>query len=60
MNIESLWEQTCAALSRDMSHVSYNTWIDGNMFPGKLENDTLLVSVKMERMIPMMWNTSCT
>ena len=53
MNIESLWEQTCALLSRDMPYVSYNTWVEGNMVPGILEDDTMLITVKMDRMISM-------
>ena len=53
MNIESLWEQTCALLSRDMPYVSYSTWVDGNMVPGILADDTLFITVKMERMISM-------
>ena len=56
MNMESLWEQTCALLSREMNFVSYNTWIDGNMVPGPLEDDTLFITVKMERMISMIQN----
>ena len=53
MNIESLWEQTCALLSRDMPYVSYNTWVEGNMVPGILEDDTMFITVKMDRMITM-------
>lgn len=56
MNMESLWDQTCALLSRDMPYVSYTTWVDGNMVPGTLENDTLFIMVKMDRMIPMIQN----
>ena len=56
MNMESLWEQTCALLSREMNYVSYSTWVDGNMVPGMLEDDTLFVVVKMERMISMIQN----
>ena len=56
MNMESLWDQTCALLSREMPFVSYNTWVDGNMVPGILEDDTLFISVKMERMIGMIQN----
>ena len=56
MNIESLWEQTCALLSRDMPYVSYSTWVEGNMVPVMLENDTLSVVVKMDRMISMIQN----
>lgn len=56
MNMESLWDQTCALLSREMNYVSYSTWIDGNMVPGLLEDDTLFITVKMERMISMIQN----
>lgn len=56
MNMESLWDQTCALLSQEMNYVSYSTWIDGNMVPGKLEDDTLFIAVKMERMISMIQN----
>lgn len=56
MNIESLWEQTCALLSRDMPYVSYSTWVEGNMIPVMLEDDTLSVVVKMDRMISMIQN----
>ena len=56
MNMESLWDQTCALLSRDMPYVSYTTWVDGNMVPGMLEDDTLFIMVKMDRMIPMIQN----
>ena len=54
MNIESLWEQTCVLLSRDMPFVSYSTWVEGNMVPGILEDDTLFITVKM--MISMIQN----
>ena len=56
MNMESLWDQTCALLSREMPYVSYSTWVDGNMVPGILEDDTLFISVKMEKMISMIRN----
>ena len=56
MNMESLWDKTCALLSQDMPYVSYSTWIDGNMIPGALENDTLFITVKMDRMISMIQN----
>ncbi len=56
MNMESLWDKTCAILSQDMPYVSYSTWIDGNMIPSVLENDTLFITVKMDRMITMIQN----
>jgi chromosomal replication initiator protein len=56
MNMESLWDKTCALLSQDMPFVSYSTWIDGNMIPGVLDNDTLFITVKMDRMISMIQN----
>ena len=56
MNMETLWEHTCALLSREMPYVSYSTWVDGNMVPGVLEENTLFILVKMERMISMIQN----
>ena len=51
MNMESLWDQTCALLSQEMPYLSYSTWIDGNVVPGILEDDTLFITVKMQPMI---------
>ena len=53
MNMESLWEQTCALLSEDMSYVSYSTWIVGNLTPVALKDDTLVISVTMDQVRPM-------
>lgn len=53
MNMESLWEKTCAMLSQDMPYVSYTTWVQDNMIPGILNKDTMFIGVKMDRMIPM-------
>ena len=53
MNIEALWEQTCALLEQEMNEVSYGTWVDGNMIPTLIRNDTLMIGVKMDSMIPM-------
>ena len=56
MDLETLWEQTCALLVRDMNYVSYSTWVEGNMTPAALEEDRLLVCVKMDRMLGMIEN----
>ena len=56
MNMETLWEQTCALLSQDMPYVSYSTWIESNMIPGVLEGDTLFIAVQMDGMISMVQN----
>ena len=53
MNMESLWEQTCALLVKEMNIVSYRTWVDGNMQPIAMRDDTMFISVKMDSMIPM-------
>ncbi len=50
MNMDSLWNRTCALLMQSMAFVSYNTWVDGNLAPVELEGDTLLLSVTMESM----------
>ena len=56
MNMESLWEKTCGLLTRDMSYVSYTTWVEGNMEPVALEGDTLILCVQMDSMRPMIVN----
>ena len=53
MNMESLWEQTCVLLAKDMNYVSYDTWVENNMVPMAIRDDTVIISVKMESMIPM-------
>ena len=53
MNIESLWEQTCALLAKDMNYVSYDTWVENNMVPTEIRDDTVIISIKMDSMIPM-------
>ncbi len=56
MNLESLWSQTCALLSHDMSWISYDTWVQGNMQPVRLEDNALIICVKMDSMRPMIVN----
>ena len=54
MNIESLWEQTCVLLAKEMNYVSYDTWVSENMLPVEIQDDKVIISVKMESMIPML------
>lgn len=56
MNMETLWDNTCALLSQEMNYISFSTWIEGNMIPGMIEDNTLYIAVKMENMIPMIRN----
>ena len=56
MNMETLWDNTCALLSQEMNYISFSTWIEGNMIPGMIEDNTLYIAVKMENMIPMLRN----
>ena len=53
MNIEPLWEQTCALLAKDMNYISYDTWVENNMTPAGVRDDTVIISIKMDSMIPM-------
>ncbi len=50
MNMDSLWNTTCALLMQNMAFVSYNTWVDGNLAPVELSGDTLTLSVTLESM----------
>jgi len=56
MEMETLWDRTCALLSQDMSFVSYDTWVNGNMSPAMLNGDKLTVCVKMDSMRNMILN----
>ena len=50
MNMEMLWDKTCALLLQEMPYVSYNTWVEGNLAPVSLEGDCLYLSLAMENM----------
>ncbi len=50
MDMETLWAGTCDLLQQEISAISYNTWIGDNLSPIKLENDCLLLRVRMETM----------
>ncbi len=50
MNMDSLWNTTCALLMQNMAFVSYNTWVDGNLAPVEISGDTLILSVNLESM----------
>ena len=56
MDMIELWERTCALLRSDMNDVSYRTWIEGNLTPVRLENDTLTLRIAMENMKVMVNN----
>ncbi len=53
MNMESLWEQTCVLLAKDMNYISYDTWVENNMLPMAIRDDTVIISMRMDSMIPM-------
>ncbi len=53
MELEPLWKQTCELLKGQMNYVSYSTWVEDNMTPVALENDTVVISSKMETVITM-------
>ena len=54
MDLESLWEKTCALLVQQMNYVSYTTWVEDNMAPVALEDDTVVISSKMEGVVTML------
>ena len=56
MNMEALWEKTCALLIQEMAFVSYDTWVHENLAPVQLEEDRLILSIKMENMRPLILN----
>ena len=54
MNTEQLWEQTCVLLAKEMNYISYDTWVDNCMSLLGVRDDTAIIVVKMESMIPML------
>ena len=53
MDLESLWINTCELLKSQMNYVSYSTWVDENMTPVTLKENTVVISSKMESVITM-------
>ncbi len=53
MDLESLWKSACSLLENRMNYLAYTTWVQDNMYPVILEDDTVVISAKMEPMIPM-------
>ena len=53
MELESLWEKTCALLVQHMNYVSYTTWVEDNMVPVAIRDDQVIIGVKMEGMVTM-------
>ena len=53
LDLESLWTSACSLMEQRMNYLAYSTWIKDNMLPAALENDTVIISAKMEPMIPM-------
>ncbi|MBR3429952.1 MAG: chromosomal replication initiator protein DnaA [Clostridia bacterium] len=56
MDLESLWNSACSLLEQRMNYLAYSTWIKDNMLPVAMEGDTVILSAKMEPMIPMIQN----
>ena len=53
MDLESLWKSACALLEKKMNYLAYSTWVQDNLYPVTLEDDTLIIGAKMEPLIPM-------
>ena len=50
MDMKELWQRSCALMEAEMNRVIYTTWIDNNLTPVTLEDDTLVLRVSMENM----------
>ena len=53
MDLESLWKSACSLLENRMNYLAYTTWVQDNMYPVLMEDDTIIISAKMEPLIPM-------
>lgn len=56
MDMKELWDSACELLKGEVNPVSYQTWIENNLTPVKLENDVLTLRIGMEAMKVMVNN----
>ncbi len=56
MDGNELWEKACVLMRQEMNHVTYSTFIEGNLTPVKLEDDVLILRIAMEQMKTMLVN----
>lgn len=54
MDLETLWKHTCDLLRSQMNYVSYSTWVEDNMTPVVLKEDTLVITSKMDGVVTML------
>ena len=50
MEMQELWARTCEALKRELSMVTYNGMIEGNLLPQKLEGHVMTFVIVMEQL----------
>ncbi len=53
MDLDSLWKSACSLLENRMNYLAFTTWVQDNMYPVIMEDDTVIISAKMEPLIPM-------
>ena len=56
MDMKQLWDGACELLKSEINPVSYNTWIETNLTPVKLENDVLTLRIGIDAMKTMVNN----
>lgn len=56
MNAEEIWKKLCELLRGELVEITYRTMIENNLYPVKLENDTLVLRIAMEKMRVMVNN----
>ena len=56
MDMKQLWDGACELLKSEINPVSYNTWIENNLTPVKLENDVLTLRIGIDAMKTMVNN----
>ncbi|MCR4882157.1 MAG: chromosomal replication initiator protein DnaA [Clostridiales bacterium] len=56
MDGNELWEKACALMRKEMNHVTYSTFIEGNLTPVRMEDDVLILRIAMEQMKTMLVN----
>ncbi len=60
MDCKELWERACNLIQQEMNQISYDTFIQGNLTPVRLDGDTLVLRIAMEQIRNMVINRYST
>ena len=56
MDSKELWEKACELMKQEMNQITYSTFIENNLTPVRVQDDTLILRIAMEQMKTMVVN----